>query len=178
MPRRRCATASAKLSATRRPRASMSGSVVWASACPNSNTIACRAASMSARRPPGRPWLRQLGPATRPRPAAAPVPGPPAGLGESAHRERILAGGHLDLDPNQAGGRAVLPDAARGGIVVSGNGSRHASHVSGNTGGRQRFRKRRPAETREKASTATSAGSADPARASEPKPPRCFRLAG
>ncbi len=45
----RCVTASAKLSATRRPRSRMPGSAVWTSACPNSNAIACRPASLSAR---------------------------------------------------------------------------------------------------------------------------------
>ncbi len=70
-----------------------------------------------------------------------PVPGPPEGLSESAYRERVLAGGHLDLDSKHARGRAVLPDTVRGGIVF-GSGSRHTDYVSGNAGGRQRFRKR------------------------------------
>ena len=129
------------MSATRRPRASMSGSVVWASACPNSNTVACRAASMSARMATrSSAGCGSWGHARQWPASGVLCSGPPAGLGESAYRERILAGGHLDLDSDHAGGRAVLPDAVRGGTVFG--VVRHTDHVSGNTGDRQCFRKR------------------------------------
>jgi hypothetical protein len=40
--------------------------------------------------------------------------GPATNLSEPAHRKRVVAGGHLNLNPDHASGRAVLPDAVEG----------------------------------------------------------------
>jgi hypothetical protein len=82
-------------------------------------------------------------------------------------------GRHLDLDPNQASGRAVLPHAACGGAVVSGYAHGHCDHVSGNAGEHQRCRKLFRPSLPERASTRLYR-LRQPCRASEPKPTRCF----
>jgi len=116
----RCDTASAKLSATRRPRASMSGAAVCMSACTNSREISRFSSSIAAR-------------------VAAMSGGVAVGDGNSSGR---VGSWHLDLDSDQTGPRAVLLNTTRR-RIVRGYGFRHAESVSGNGGIVKCFRKQR-----------------------------------